>query len=135
MIILSSCLCQKSKPMRKIQGTNHFIDLCFYLSFLRRSGYKQKLSSRTRIFSDLNPLKKMTETKGPSVLQKFFALNSKPTHDTFPELPDAIVWMRFVLALCYGAWLGIANQRGGSGVLFGLNCVTFVPILYCSTVR
>lgn len=76
----------------------------------------------------------MTESKA-SILQKFFALNSKPTKETFPELPNMVIWMRFVLAACYGFWLGAGTQRGGVGILFGLNFVTFVPILYCNTVR
>jgi hypothetical protein len=76
---------------------------------------------------------KMTETKKESVIEKFFAVNSKPTFETFPELPDAVVWMRFVLALLYGGWLGLGTQRGGAGVIFGLNFIAFVPILYCNT--
>ena len=61
------------------------------------------------------------------------AINSKPNKDTFPELPDLIVWMRFVLAIAYGSWLGLSGQKGGAGIIFGLNFVTFVPIVYCST--
>jgi hypothetical protein len=76
----------------------------------------------------------MSETKQSTPLQKFFAMNSKPTKDTFPELPDMVVWMRFILALTYGAWLGLgAMSTGGANVIFGLNFVTFVPIVYCST--
>ena len=69
-----------------------------------------------------------------TLLKKFVTLNSKPTAETFPELPEIIVWLRFVLGLLYGTWLGFGgHDRGGAGVLFGLNFVTFLPILYCTT--
>jgi hypothetical protein len=75
----------------------------------------------------------MSETKKESVIEKFFAPNSKPTFETFPELPDAVIWMRFVMALMYAGWLGLGFQRGGAAVIFGLNFITFVPIMYCNT--
>lgn len=75
----------------------------------------------------------MTETKKKNLLLQFLAINSKPNKDTFPELPDLIVWMRFVLAIAYGSWLGLSGQKGAAGIIFGLNFVTFVPIVYCST--
>ena len=69
-----------------------------------------------------------------SLLSKFFAINSKPTMETFPELPDMIVWFRCILAVAYGLWLGLASGRtGGANVIFGLNFVSFVPVVYCST--
>lgn len=69
-----------------------------------------------------------------TLLKKFVSLNSKPTIETFPELPNVIVWLRCILAIIYGAWLGIGNlTRGGAGVMFGLNFITFLPIIYCST--
>jgi hypothetical protein len=66
-------------------------------------------------------------------MQKFLAPNSKPNKDTFPELPDVVIWFRFILAVSYGTWLGLGTEQGGSAVLMALNFVTFVPILYCST--
>jgi hypothetical protein len=70
-----------------------------------------------------------------SVLSKFFAINSKPTKETFPELPNVIVWFRFLLAIAYGVWLGMnpGNRAGGVNLLYGLNFITFLPVLYCST--
>ena len=69
-----------------------------------------------------------------TLLKKFVSLNSKPTIETFPELPNIIVWLRCILAIIYGAWLGIGNlTSGGAGVMFGLNFITFLPIIYCST--
>ena len=37
----------------------------------------------------------MTEKSEKTVLQKLIAVNSKPTAETFPELPDALVWRKF----------------------------------------
>ena len=76
----------------------------------------------------------MADEKKP-VLYKFFALNSKPNAKTFPELPTVILWVRFILATGYGTWLGMSSQKGAAGVMFGLNFIAFVPILYCNTVR
>jgi hypothetical protein len=76
----------------------------------------------------------MSESKKESNLGKIFAVNSKPTATTFPELPDYIVWARFILAVGYGIWLGTSGQsRGGAGLMFGLNFVVFLPMLYCTT--
>lgn len=70
-----------------------------------------------------------------SPLAKFFAINSKPTKETFPELPDMIVWFRCILAIVYGLWLGTRGvaRTGGANAIFGLNFVAFVPVVYCST--
>ena len=38
-----------------------------------------------------------TEKTEKTVLQKFLAINSKPTAETFPELPDALVWREFLI--------------------------------------
>lgn len=77
----------------------------------------------------------MPEQEKPSLVSKFLAINSKPTKDTFPELPDVIVWFRFALAVGYGTFLGLndTHRSGGANVIFGLNFVAFLPILYCST--
>eukprot|EP00980_Cylindrotheca_fusiformis_P009353 scaffold2047_cov129-Cylindrotheca_fusiformis.AAC.32 len=34
----------------------------------------------------------MSEKSEKSVIQKLLAVNSKPTEETFPELPDALLW-------------------------------------------
>mmetsp|Transcript_15127 Transcript_15127/g.21425 ORF Transcript_15127/g.21425 Transcript_15127/m.21425 type:complete len:161 (-) Transcript_15127:80-562(-) len=68
-----------------------------------------------------------------SLLNKLTAWNSKPTYATFPELIDVIIWKRFVLAILYGTHLGLSQTRGAVGILFGMNVVTFFPVLYCST--
>mmetsp|Transcript_82110 Transcript_82110/g.230364 ORF Transcript_82110/g.230364 Transcript_82110/m.230364 type:complete len:158 (+) Transcript_82110:147-620(+) len=75
-----------------------------------------------------------TEEK-PSLLSKFLAVNSKPTKETFPELPDILVWFRCALAALYGTYLGLtpARENAGVNVLLGFNFITFVPVLYCST--
>jgi hypothetical protein len=65
------------------------------------------------------------------VLKKFFAINSKPTEETFPELPSALIWMRCFIALVYGAVLGTRNVRGGLMVLNSINLLCFLPIMYC----
>ena len=77
----------------------------------------------------------MSKEEKPSVLSKFFSINSKPTLATFPELPNVLVWFRFVLALVYGLYLGLfAPQRSsGTNLLFGFNWIVFVPSIYCTT--
>jgi len=77
----------------------------------------------------------MQEETKPSLLSKLIAINSKPTQETFPELPDVIIWFRFVLAVAYGVFLGLqeTHRSGGANVIFGLNFITFVPFIYCST--
>ena len=67
-------------------------------------------------------------------LKKFFSYNSKPTAETFPELPDAVVWFRFVLAILYGSYLGLAHIRGGANVIFATNVILFLPFLYCQLI-
>ena len=76
----------------------------------------------------------MAEEKASSI-SKFFALNSKPTKETFPELPDYVVWARCILAILYGIWLGFSNieRSAVTNFAFGLNFVTFLPVVYCST--
>jgi hypothetical protein len=65
------------------------------------------------------------------VLKKSIAVNSKPTEDTFPELPTVLIWIRFVLAVTYGTLLGIRNVRGAIMILNAINILTFLPIMYC----
>ena len=75
-----------------------------------------------------------TKEKQP-LLSKLLAVNSKPTKETFPELPDLLVWFRFVLGALYGAYLGLTPARDHTGVniLLGFNFIAFVPFLYCTT--
>lgn len=69
-----------------------------------------------------------------SLVSKCLAFNSKPTKETFPELPDVILWLRFILALAYGVWLGFnpMNRAGAANLMFGMNIITFFPVVYCS---
>lgn len=68
-----------------------------------------------------------------SLLLKFASINSKPTAETFPELPTCLMWTRFFVALAYGTWLGLSgSSNGGSGIVMGLNLITFVPFMYAS---
>mmetsp|Transcript_16742 Transcript_16742/g.40807 ORF Transcript_16742/g.40807 Transcript_16742/m.40807 type:complete len:149 (+) Transcript_16742:100-546(+) len=76
----------------------------------------------------------MTEKSEKTVLQKLLAVNSKPTKETFPELPDALIWLRAGLAVAYGCWLGMSTMASeGAGLLMGINLITFVPFIFCST--
>lgn len=64
-------------------------------------------------------------------LNKLLKFGSKPCNSTFPELPEMVVMMRMVLALGYGISLGLRDSNtGGVGVIFGLNLITFIPIIY-----
>uniref|UniRef100_A0A7R9W4I5 Uncharacterized protein n=1 Tax=Pseudictyota dubia TaxID=2749911 RepID=A0A7R9W4I5_9STRA len=65
-------------------------------------------------------------------LKKMLAMGSKPNSSTFPELPDMVVLMRMGLGLAYGISLGLRDSNAGVGIMFGLNLVTIVPIVYLS---
>eukprot|EP00550_Attheya_septentrionalis_P009746 CAMPEP_0198282020 /NCGR_PEP_ID=MMETSP1449-20131203/1895_1 /TAXON_ID=420275 /ORGANISM="Attheya septentrionalis, Strain CCMP2084" /LENGTH=155 /DNA_ID=CAMNT_0043978089 /DNA_START=161 /DNA_END=628 /DNA_ORIENTATION=- len=65
--------------------------------------------------------------------EKLKAFNSAPSSETFPELPEMITCLRLVLGACYGISLGMRGTAGGMGVLFGLNVITFLPIVYMSS--
>lgn len=65
------------------------------------------------------------------VLIKFFSINSKPTQETFPELPTVLIWMRCFVAIVYGSVLGTRNVRGGLMILNAINLLTFLPVMYC----
>ena len=58
-------------------------------------------------------------------------MNSKPTEESFPELPDFLVFLRFVFAVAYGVFIGMKGVRSGVMVLQGLNVIAFVPVMYC----
>lgn len=68
------------------------------------------------------------------IIRKFLSPNSNPTAKTFPELVDCVVWFRCGLAVALGCYLGYSqNNRGATNLLFVLNVIAFVPILYCKT--
>lgn len=65
------------------------------------------------------------------VLRQAASINSQPTEESFPELPDVLVWMRAALGLSYGYVLGTKGAKSGALVLQALNLITFVPVVYC----
>ena len=69
--------------------------------------------------------------KQKRILGKFLSFNSKPTNETFRELPDALIWVRCVMALGYGYHLGAKQIQGAAFLLYGLNFISFVPMFYC----
>jgi hypothetical protein len=74
----------------------------------------------------------MSETKRMrGIVRKFIAIGSKPTPDSFPELVDCMIWLRFVIATAFGLYLGTSTITGGVNCLYGLNLITFIPIFYC----
>jgi len=75
--------------------------------------------------------------KQSRILGKFLSFNSKPTLQTFPELPECLTWMRFALAINYGIYLGLSyqtNEKGAIPLIMGLNFVTFAPMLYSAVI-
>ena len=73
-------------------------------------------------------------TKAASNWKRMVAINSKPSKETYPELAQNLIWVRFVLAIIYGTYLGLYNtSRTWAGLMLGLNFITFLPIIYCST--
>ncbi len=60
----------------------------------------------------------------------FLIPNSKPDVMTCPSLPEYMIWFRLVIGAAYGLSLGLRGQMGGVGLLFGLNAITFIPLLY-----
>lgn len=77
-----------------------------------------------------------TATSAPPAKKSIFAkltdYQSKPTEETFPELPDVLIWIRIVLGVFYGISLGMRNQVGWVGILFALNVTTMLPTVYVS---
>ena len=76
-----------------------------------------------------------TATSAPakkSIFAKLTDYQSKPTEETFPELPDVLIWIRIVLGVFYGISLGLRNQVGWVGILFALNVTTMLPTVYVS---
>lgn len=41
------------------------------------------------------------------------------------------MWVRGFLAILYGLYLGNTDTMGAVNLLFGLNLVAFIPIMYC----
>jgi hypothetical protein len=73
-------------------------------------------------------------TPEKSLLEKLLTPGWKPSPATFPELPECIIWMRFVLAICFGIFIGLESKpRGGVNVMFALNLIAFVPVFYATT--
>jgi hypothetical protein len=72
------------------------------------------------------------------VFRKLVSFGSRPTPETFRELPDCMVWMRFVMAVSYSVYVfwhkETENSRGAVPLLMALNFVAFVPLLYCRVV-
>lgn len=59
------------------------------------------------------------------------SFHSKPDATTVPELPIITTWIRFIIGALYGISLGVRNETNGlTGVLFGLNVITFVPMVW-----
>lgn len=68
------------------------------------------------------------------IVKKFLSPNSKPTMETFPELVDCIIWLRFALAVFFGFYAGNQAKNGGGGnLLVALNFIAFPPAVYCQT--
>jgi hypothetical protein len=65
------------------------------------------------------------------ILKKFTTIGSKPKPDSFPELVDCVIWLRFGIAMMFGLYLGSSTITGGVNCIFGLNLITFIPIFYC----
>ena len=70
----------------------------------------------------------------PEILGKLVAVGSKPTPESFPELLDCVIWIRFFLASSFGLYLGLTAAAGGAYLVYGLNIITFIPILYCQMI-
>lgn len=69
--------------------------------------------------------------KLPALFRKAVAINSKPTEETFPELPTILIWMRFVLGAAFGTYVGLKGVKSGAIALQALNMVAFLPFVYC----
>lgn len=65
------------------------------------------------------------------LLSKFFSIGSKPTADTFPELPHVLLWFRALLGTLFGLYMGLSGRQGAVGFVFGVNIVAFIPMAYC----
>jgi hypothetical protein len=68
--------------------------------------------------------------KVKAILIKGSKMNSKPTLESFPELVDLLLWVRFFLGIIYGLYLGLNGIRSATLPLQGLNLIAFLPIMY-----
>ena len=50
--------------------------------------------------------------------------------DSFPELPTVLIWLRFLLAISYGTYLGINGAMGGAIALSTLIWIYFFTALH-----
>jgi len=76
-------------------------------------------------------LQHLDAKKLQATLRKAVAINSKPTEETFPELPTILVWIRFFLGAAYGTYIGRRGIKSGTLVLQALNLIAFLPFVYC----
>jgi hypothetical protein len=106
-----------------VAGVKQFVEPCF------------ANDRNAAIFSSLLNLTLLYLTTGianmtvAGTLKKLVSFGSKPNASTFPELVNVIVWMRCLLAIGYGIHLS-RGTVGGLGMLYGLNVVSFLPLLY-----
>jgi len=61
---------------------------------------------------------------------KFTDPMSRPTFETFPQLPSCVATVRLVVGLLYGISLGYRDMIGGFGLLSGASAVMFFPLVY-----
>jgi hypothetical protein len=66
-----------------------------------------------------------------STARQALSFQSRPTEESFPDLPTVLIWIRFLLAAAYGSFLGLSGVRSGTMLLHNLNLIAFVPIMYC----
>lgn len=53
-----------------------------------------------------------------------------PTHTHTTKRNTAQIWMRFVVAVAYGAYLGTRNATSPTTLLQAFNLLAFVPVMY-----
>lgn len=63
--------------------------------------------------------------------KKLIAFGSKPNATTFPQLLDIVIWSRVFLAIAYAIIL--RGKTGVASCLMGLNLITFLPFMFCTT--
>ena len=61
---------------------------------------------------------------------KFADPFSRPSPETFPELPDCVAIVRILVGFTYGLSLGYRDVVGGFGVMMGCSAVMFLPLIY-----
>ena len=65
-----------------------------------------------------------------STWSKFADPYSRPTFESFPELPECVTLVRFFVGVVYGFSLGYRDMTGGIGILMGASAVMFLPLIY-----